>query len=83
MCEISYSYRSVHGSHTPGYDVICTASLIPVYTVSQPIMRKSLSFIAFSYVFSLTVLQNKIFYLEIPICSCDSRSGTVTETVQN
>jgi len=83
MCEISYSYRGVHDSHIPGYDAVYTASHIPVHTVSQPIMRKSLSFIVFSYVFPLTLLQNKILYLEIVICNCDSGSGTFAEIVQN
>jgi hypothetical protein len=57
-----------------------TANHIPVYTVSYPTMRKSLSIIAFNYV---TVLQNKILYLEMLICSCDLVSGTVARIVQN
>ena len=83
VCEIPYSYRGEHDFHIPGNDAVCTANRIPVYTAAYPIMRKSLSIIAFSYVFSLTVLQNKILYLEILICNCDSASGTVAEIVQN
>ena len=83
VCEILYSYRREHDSHIPGYNALCTANHIPVYTVSYPTMRKSLSIIAFNYVFSLTVLQNKILYLEMLICSCDSVSGTGARIVQN
>ena len=61
VCEILYVYIGVHGSHIPGYDAICTAKHILVCIVSYPIMRKSLSIIAFSYVISLPFFKTRYF----------------------